>query len=184
VTDQNTPQPEDVSPSTAEEPTLEMSQDSVESPSHDAEDLTGDLAEARDLALRAQADLENYRRRVQREQEQERRYATMPLLRDLVPVLDNIHRALVAAQDQPSNGLLEGFQMVAQQLESALAQHGCTVIAADGVPFDPNLHEAVSQMPSDDFEQGTVMIETAAGYQLHDRVVRPSQVIVSTGPAE
>ena len=71
-----------------------------------------------------------------------------------------------------------------QQLQSALLQHACEPILAIGKAFDPNLHEAVSQMPSDEYEAGKIVMETAVGYQLHDRVVRPSQVIVSTGSKE
>lgn len=141
-----------------------------------------ELLDANNRALRAQADLENYRKRIQRERQQESRYALMPLLRDLLPVLDNIQRAIEAAeQNQESGSLLEGFKLVAQQLQSALVQHDCQPIAALGETFNPNLHEAVSQMPSDKYEEGKIVMETAIGYQLHDRVVRPSQVVVSTG---
>jgi len=150
----------------------------------DADALQAELKDARARALRAQADLDNYRKRVQRENEQERRYASMPLLRGLLPAVDNIQRAIEAAEtSQESSGLLEGVKLVAQQMETVMAQHHCKTIQALGEPFDPNLHEAISQMPSDEFPAGTVMTQTAIGYQLHDRVVRPSQVIVSTGPA-
>ena len=150
----------------------------------DADALQAELNAARDRALRAQADLDNFRKRIQRENEQERRYASMGLLRDLLPVVDNIHRAIEAAEAaQESASLLEGFRLVAQQLETVLTQHHCTTIEALGEPFDPNSHEAISQMPSSEFPLGTVMTQTALGYRMHDRVVRPSQVIVSTGPA-
>jgi molecular chaperone GrpE len=141
-----------------------------------------ELADAKKRTQLAQADLENYRKRIEREQQQERKYASMRLLRDLLPVLDNMQRAIEAAeQTEESASLLEGFKLVAQQLETMLAQHNCEPIVAVGEPFDPNLHEAVSQMPSEEYPAGTVMLETAVGYLLHDRVVRPSQVIVSTG---
>ncbi len=144
-----------------------------------------ELLDANNRALRAQADLENYRKRVQREQQQESRYALMPLLRDLLPVLDNIQRAIEAAEkNERTEPLLEGFKLVAQQLQSILLQHDCQPIVAMGETFDPNLHEAVSQTTSDEFEVGKIVMEVAVGYQLHDRVVRPSQVIVSTGPPE
>ncbi len=141
-----------------------------------------ELVEAKKRTQLAQADLENYRKRMEREQQQERRYASMRLLRDLLPVLDNMQRAIEAAeQTEESASLLEGFKLVAQQLQTMLGQHNCESIVAVGEPFDPNLHEAVSQMPSEEYPAGTVMVETAVGYLLHDRVVRPSQVIVSTG---
>jgi molecular chaperone GrpE len=142
--------------------------------------------EAKDRALRAQAELDNFRKRMFRELEAERRYAGTPLLGDLLPVLDNFERAIDAAeQSQEANSLLDGIRLVAQQIEGVLAQHGCTRIEASaGDPFDHNIHEAASQMPSDEYEQGTVMMVLRVGYQLHDRVIRPAQVIVSSGSAE
>ena len=87
-------------------------------------------------------------------------------------------------ENQEAVSLLEGVKLVEQQLQSALLQHGCEPILAVGETFDPNLHEAVSQTPSDEYDAGKIVMETAVGYQLHDRVVRPSQVIVSTGSKE
>ena len=166
---------DDVSPEIDPEATLTLS---------DAERRQLELLDANNRALRAQADLDNYRKRVQREQQQESRYALMPLLRDLLPLLDNIQRAIEAAEKhQGTESLLEGFKLVAQQLQSILIQHDCRPIEALGKIFDPNLHEAVSQAPSDEYEAGKIVMQIAGGYQLHDRVVRPSQVIVSTGPS-
>ncbi len=142
-----------------------------------------ELEATKNHLLRAQADLDNYRKRVQRELALERQYAALPVLRDLLPVVDNVHRAIEAAEKSAeAGGLLEGFKMVAQQLETVLAQHDCKPIPAEGETFDPNLHEAISQLPSAEYEQGAVMQVTQTGYQLHDRVVRPSQVVVSSGP--
>ena len=144
-----------------------------------------ELLDANNRAIRAQADLDNYRKRVQREQQQESRYVLMPLLRDLLPLLDNIQRAIEAAEkNEGTESLLEGFRLVAQQLQAILTQHGCHPIVALGETFDPNLHEAVSQTASDEYTAGKILMETAVGYQLHDRVVRPTQVIVSTGPVD
>lgn len=153
--------------------------------------LRAELEEAKDRALRAQAELENYRKRVARQMEEERRYANVPLIRDLLPVWDNIGRAIEAAEKaHETASLLEGFKMVAGQLEGVLARHRCTRIEALDEPFDPNLHEAISQQPSDSHAAGTVLMVTQVGFRLHDRVVRPSQVVVSAalpdqdGPAE
>jgi molecular chaperone GrpE len=152
---------------------------------HEAELLRKDLEQMTDRALRAQAELENYRRRIARQMEDERRYASLPLLRDLLPVLDNVRRAIEAAQRSPEvGGLLEGFRMVARQLEEVLTRHQCKEIVALGAPFDPHLHEAISQQPSAEHAPGTVLLVTQSGFQLHDRVVRPSQVIVSSAPPE
>jgi molecular chaperone GrpE len=139
--------------------------------------------ESRDRFLRAQAELENYRRRTQRELAEERRYAALPIVRDLLPVIDNFQRALDAARNsERAADLIEGLEMVIRQLEETLSRHGTTPIAADGEPFDPNLHEAVQQRPSADRPPMTVLQELERGYVLHDRVVRPSKVIVSTAP--
>ena len=155
------------------------------------ERLREESAQAQDRALRTQAELENYRKRVARQMEEERRYANIPLIRDLLPVWDNMGRAIEAAENTPETaGLLEGFKMVAGQLESVLEQHHCAKINALGEPFDPNLHEAISQQPSREHPVNTVLGVAQIGFRLHDRVVRPSQVIVSAamppkeGPAE
>jgi molecular chaperone GrpE len=100
-----------------------------------------------------------------------------------LPVFDNLQRAIDAAQ-QSSDGknLLEGVQMVATQLEAILQQHGCVRIETVGAAFDPNQHEAIAQEPSTEHPAGTVTRATQVGYKLHDRVIRPAQVFVSTGP--
>ena len=150
-----------------------------------ADDLAGvqkDLAEANDRALRAQAELDNYRKRARREMEEERRYALLPFARDLLSVVDNLERALGAAHSgSESTELLEGVKMVATQLQNVLAQHHCERIESVGQPFDPNLHQAIAQEPSEDYPAGTVSREAQVGYKLYDRVVRPAQVFVSTG---
>jgi molecular chaperone GrpE len=135
---------------------------------------------ANERALRAQAELENFRKRARREMEEERKYAAMPLVRDLLHVLDNLERAIEAAgKSETSAGLLDGVRMVSQQLSTTLAQHHCTRIEAVGSPFDPNLHEAAGQEPTDKFEPGSVAREIRSGYLLHDRVVRPAQVLIA-----
>jgi len=134
--------------------------------------------------LLAVADLDNYRRRVQKEAEQERRYAVLPLARDLLPALDNLHRALEAAKNGGDvRQLVQGVQMVAKQFDEILARHAVVPINATGKPFDPNLHQALQQVPTPDKPPMTVLAEYERGYTLHDRVVRPSTVIVSA-PAE
>lgn len=146
----------------------------------DMEQLQTELAEARDRILRAQADLENYRKRSRREMEEERRYANVPLLKDLLPVVDNIDRALEAAQKSNEAGaLLEGIKLVKQQLIAALARHHCVPIQAEGEQFDPHLHDAMTAIPAANLAPNTIMQVVQTGYQVHDRVIRPSQVIVS-----
>lgn len=149
------------------------------------ESLKMQLHDAEDRVLRRQAELENYRRRARRELEEQRKFANQPLLMSLFPVMDNIDRAIAAAsQAADASGLLEGFRMVAQQLVDTVQEHHCQNIDALGQSFDPALHEAISQQPSDEHPSGTVTMVTQVGYQLHDRVIRPAHVIVSTGPGE
>ncbi len=144
------------------------------------EKLRADLEAARDRALRSQAELENYRKRAAREIEEHRRYAELPLMRDLLPVLDNVERAIAAAdKSQDVAVLLDGMKLVAREFEDALGRHHCKRIGALHLPFDPHLHHAISQMPSSEYPPNTVLIVAQPGFELHDRVVRPSQVVVS-----
>lgn len=135
--------------------------------------------------LRAQAELDNFRKRTQREAQQGQLYQSLPLVRDLLPGLDNLERAIAAAENSASlEELLQGVRMVTQQFAEVLERHAVKPIPAVGKAFDPNLHEAVQQVPSADHPAMTVLNEVERGYQLHDRVIRPSKVIVSTTPPE
>lgn len=145
-------------------------------------------AEERDqfLALlqRTQADFENYQKRNQREREQERRYQHRALAFDLLPAIDNLERALAAAQQSGETGtLVDGVRMVHTQLLDAFKRHGITRIEALGQQFDPNLHQAMMQQPAPDKPANTVLQVLEHGYMLHDRVLRPARVIVSAAAA-
>ncbi|MBS0260839.1 MAG: nucleotide exchange factor GrpE [Planctomycetes bacterium] len=129
--------------------------------------------------LLAVADMENYRRRILKEMEQDRRYAVLPLARDLLPALDNLHRALDAAKTGGDVAqLASGVQMVAKQIDEILSRHSITAINAAGQPFDPNLHQAIQQVPAPGKPAMSVLNELERGYRMHDRVVRPSTVVV------
>jgi molecular chaperone GrpE len=148
-------------------------------------DAAAELAAANDRLLRLQAEMQNLRNRTSREIADERRYAALPVLRDLLPVVDNIDRAIEAAEKAgEAENLLEGFRLVRQQLVTILARHHCEPIEAAGQPFDPHFHEAILHQPASDVPPNTVTMVTQTGYKLHDRVVRPAQVIVSSGPPE
>ena len=163
-----------------EQPATEP-QETTPDPAAELDQLRADAAAARDQALRAQAELENFRKRMRREMEEDRRYAEQSLLADLLPSLDNIGRAIQAAESNAdANSLLAGVKMVAQQLDGVLKNHYCQRIVADGAAFDPHLHQAISMQPRDDLPPGSVVLVAQEGYQLHDRVLRPSQVFVST----
>jgi molecular chaperone GrpE len=143
--------------------------------------LKAELEDVKDRALRGWAELENYRKRSARQLDDERRYAALPLMRDLLPVLDNVQRAVDASEkNHDAASLLAGIKMVVQQLEGVLGRHHCTPIPALHKPFDPNVHDAILHQPSPDFPPNTVLQEVQQGFRLHDRVVRPTQVIVSS----
>jgi molecular chaperone GrpE len=134
-----------------------------------------------DLLQRARADFENYQKRAARELNQERQYAQVPLARDLLPVLDNLDRAIGAAEEGKAGGpWVEGVVMVRTLLLDALRRHHIKPIEAMGKPFDPNLHQAVMQQPTAELEPNTVLQVVEQGFLLHDRVLRPARVIVSS----
>ena len=129
---------------------------------------------------RVQAEFENFRKRQQREAEQSAKYSALPVIRDILPGLDNLRRSLEAAQKGGKlDDLTKGVEMTLKQFEEILGRNDAKAIPSVGQPFDPNLHEAITQMPSADHPPMTVLMEVERGYVLHDRVVRPSKVIVS-----
>jgi molecular chaperone GrpE len=165
--------------------TLKMDPSASDQPADQIEKLKETVEEANRRALMAHAEMENSRKRMRRDYEDQLKYAALPLLQDFLPVLDNLQRAIAAAgEKEAAAGLVQGVAMVAKQFQETLAKHHCKPIPSEGELFDPNFHEAISQMPSDQHAAGVVAHQAVAGYQLHDRVVRPSQVIVSTGPAD
>jgi molecular chaperone GrpE len=144
--------------------------------------LAQQVRDAEDRVLRAQAELENFRKRSRREYEDALRYREIDLLRDLLPVLDTVRRAIEASDNTADvDSLRSGFRMTAQQLEKVLDGHGCRTIETDGQPFDPNVHEAIMQQVVPGVAPGIVVGVASQGYRLHDRVVRPAQVFVSKG---
>jgi molecular chaperone GrpE len=145
-----------------------------------AESAEADRDRYRDLALRTRADFENYQKRQQRDLAQERLYAHLPLARDLLSALDNLDRALAEGHKAGETGpLTTGVAMVQNQLLDALRRHGITLIQAQGMPFDPNQHEAVMQQPNAEHPPMTVLQVLENGYMIHERVLRPARVIVS-----
>lgn len=135
------------------------------------------------LALRTRAEFENYQKRAQREAAQERRYAQGPLAADILPNLDNFDRAVAAGKQAGETGpLVQGVAMVQAQFLDTLKRHGVTRIEAEGQPFDPNQHQAVMQQSSKEHPPNTVLQVLEQGFLLHDRVLRPARVIVSSAP--
>lgn len=139
------------------------------------------LKEAHERMLRAAADLENYKKRAQREKEEIQKFGVEKLVKDLLPVLDNLDRALAAAQaDDP---LVAGVTLVRSAFEQVLGRYGVKAFSAMGQPFDPSVHEALMQVQTADQPPGTVVAEHARGFTLNDRLVRPALVGVSVAPA-
>jgi molecular chaperone GrpE len=138
----------------------------------------------KDLALRVQADFENFRKRTAREVTDIRRFAASALLEDLLPVLDNFDLGLMAARQAGENSpIAMGMAMVRRQLDDFLSSQGVKDIPAEGQVFDPTRHDAVATEPDATVPEGTILRVARKGYFLHDRVLRAPSVIVSSGPA-
>jgi molecular chaperone GrpE len=146
--------------------------------------LQADLDRFRDLALRSQADFENYKRRAAREKEDAVKYANSSLLQRLVSILDNFELGLAAAKAEGEQSpIYSGMVLVQKQLNDLLEENGLQAIEAEGKKFDPNLHEAIAHEPSASSE-GTVIRQARRGYRFKDRLLRPARVVVSSGPAK
>jgi molecular chaperone GrpE len=131
-----------------------------------------------DAYLRLAADFDNYRKRVARDQAELSRRANERLLNELLPVLDDLERALEAASQHEEAKLEEGVELVHRSLSSLLARHGLSEIETEGA-FDPHVHEAMLTQPADGAEEGSVLQVLQKGYRLGDRVLRPARVIVA-----
>jgi len=146
--------------------------------------LQADLDRFRDLALRSQADFENYKKRAAREKEDAVKYANSSLLQRLVSILDNFELGLAAAKTESEHSpIYSGMVLVQKQLNDLLEENGLQAIEAEGKKFDPNLHEAIAHEPSESAE-GTVNRQARRGYRFKDRLLRPARVVVSSGPAK
>lgn len=131
--------------------------------------------------LRAQADFDNFRRRSRQEKEDFAKYASLNLIEQLLPVVDNFERALAAGTEaKDAEALSKGVEMIFRQLGGVLEQEGLKVIEAAGRPFDPEFHQAIMQVESEEHEEGVVVEEVQKGYMLKDKVIRPSMVKVSS----
>jgi molecular chaperone GrpE len=144
--------------------------------------LQADLDRFRDLALRSQADFENYKKRCAREKDEAVKYANRSLLERLVAIVDNFELGLDAAREQDEDSsVYSGLSLVLKQLTDFLSENGLEPIEAVGEKFDPNFHEAIGHEPSDEAPEGTVIRQTRRGYRFKDRLLRPATVVVSAG---
>ncbi|MCX7009646.1 MAG: nucleotide exchange factor GrpE [Kiritimatiellaeota bacterium] len=143
------------------------------------------LAQLKDQLLRLQADFDNYRKRTLRDRAESEQQAAARLIGALLPALDHFQLGLKNAQAHAKDAnIVTGFQMIYTQLMEAFTQAGLAPLPVEGQPFDPNQHEAVTSIASEEHPEGTVITEVRRGYTLGGKLLRPAQVIVSRGPAE
>ena len=146
--------------------------------------LQADLDRFRDLAMRSQADFENYKKRCAREKEDAIKYANSSMLERLLPVIDNFELGLSAARGEGDESpIYKGMSLVLKQINDFLTDNGLQPIEAVGQKFDPNLHDALAHEPSDTVPENHIIRQTRRGYRFKDRLLRPSSVVVSRGPA-
>jgi molecular chaperone GrpE len=152
-------------------------------------ELMEKLRDTHERMLRAAADLDNFKKRAFKEREEAQRFGIERVLKDLLPVLDNLDRALEHSDRPAEKGaaeaeaLLAGVRMTRKLFEDALTRNGVKGFSSQGLPFDPHLHEAMQQVESAEVPPNTVMQEILRGYTLNDRLVRPALVVVSRAPA-
>lgn len=148
------------------------------------ERLAAELQESHDKYLRLYADFENYKKRVSREKEELLQYGNERLLSELLPVVDHLEMALRHASNDVGSGLVQGVEITLKELKKTLHKFGLTEIEADGKPFDPLVHHAMTQVERDDVEENMVIEEYRKGYMLKDRVIRAAMVAVSKKPSK
>jgi len=147
--------------------------------------MQADLDRFRDLAMRSQADFENYKKRCAREKEEAIKYANKSLLEKLVSIVDHFELGLEAARGgSEQSPIYSGMNLVLKQLQDLLTESGLEPIEAVGQKFDPNWHEAIAHEPSAEVPEEIVIRQTRRGYRFKDRLLRPSTVVVSSGPAK
>jgi molecular chaperone GrpE len=151
------------------------------------DELVRELEEVRQHVLYAQAETQNVRRRLEAEARTASTYAVTGFARDMLSVKDNLERALAFVSDELRSderlkSLVTGIEATGRELESVFARHGIARIAATGQPLDPNRHQAMVEIPSDDAEPGTIVQEMQAGYMIKDRLLRPALVGVARKP--
>lgn len=161
--------------------------DDADSAAAELNKLAAELETARQDILYAQAEVQNVRRRMEKEAADARAYAATNFARDILSVSDNLTRALEAIpaelrEDEKFKGLVVGLDATGRELESTFAKHGITRIAAMGMPLDPNQHQAMVEIPSADAAPGTIVAEMQAGYMIKDRLLRAAMVGVAKKP--
>lgn len=145
-------------------------------------DAEAKAAAEKDAALRAAAEMENIRRRAAIDVEKARKFALEKFANELLPVIDNMERALVGTvEDEATKAVVEGVELTLKSLMTAVGKFGITPVNPVGETFNPELHQAIGMQPSDEHPANTVMLVMQKGYMLNDRLLRPAMVMVSQG---
>jgi molecular chaperone GrpE len=155
------------------------SEGAVQAPVEEKERADAQLQEMNDRYVRLYAEFENYKKRVNKDKEEIIKYGNESLLYELLPVIDHLEMALKHASDDVSSGLIQGVEITLKELKKTLDKFGLNEIEAEGKPFDPAVHHAMSQVERDDVGDNLVVEEFRKGYKLKDKVLRPSLVAVS-----
>jgi molecular chaperone GrpE len=176
--------PEQPQAAAEEAGSVEESMDPIERLESELQAARLEAVEAKQDMLRMQADMENLRKRLVREHEKSRRRTLERFMGDLLPVRDSLERGLEAANDPAATveALTEGKQLIMKMLNKVMGDHGLQVIDPVGEAFDPEKHEAMTMLTSDQHDENTVIDVIEKGYQLHDRLIRPAKVVVSRRP--
>ena len=165
----------------AQEEDLEAREDQVvaQEPADEKEQSASEIKEVNNKYLRLYAEFENYKKRVNKDKEELVKYGNENLLYELLPVIDNLELALKHASEDISTGLIEGVEITKKELMKILEKFGISAIEAEGKPFDPSVHHAMTQVERDDIDENIVVEEFRKGYTLRDKVLRPALVSVS-----
>jgi molecular chaperone GrpE len=147
-------------------------------------DMEERVRQAEDRVLRVAADADNFKKRMERDKQDSIRYGNERIIAELLPVIDNLERALEHAPgDYQQDGLIEGVKMTLKRFHETLAKFGCTPIEAEGKIFDPKFHEAVYREETEEHPDNTIVRELQKGYVLNDRLLRPAMVVIASSPS-
>ncbi len=184
VSDQDDPEVQSQSAENQDEdpqqtPDAPATDQSVEELQAEIERLQAEVAQERDRHLRAVAEMQNFRKRTARENQDRQRYAGQSVLSAILPVMDNLTRVLEHQEAAGTEEFAKGVQLTVEEFFRVLASLGVTVVGSEGETFDPNVHEAVARVEGSDVPEGTVVAVDTPGYCLHDRCIRPARVVVA-----
>lgn len=168
-------------PKAGEKAEMDMADKVDKSEMDEAGALKEQLSAEKDRLLRLSAEFENYKKRKQREMDEFKKFANETIFRQILPVVDNLERAIASAETNSGEGtnLLEGVKLTHKDILKLLEMFSVKVIKAGNEPFDPNFHQAVTRQETDEFPENTVTAVLQNGYLLHDRLIRPAMVVVS-----